>query len=245
VLLGGLIFVAYFLQTEGLARTTATNAGFITVLYIVFTPIVASVVFGHRTPASAWLPIAVGFAGLALLSVRSLGSVRVHGGDLLVLAGAVAWAGHIAAVGRFSPRFPTWVLSLGQMGAAAAFHLSATIGTGIRAGTAVRLSVWPLLFLTGVVGSGIAFTIQIVGQRTLTAARAVILLAGESVFSALFSAIWIGERLSAHQWVGALLVVCAIAWSELRQRRAVVIPAPAPAPPAVPPSTARGSPPGR
>src|SRR2546428_9337527 len=120
LILGALMFVGYVLQTEGLARTTATNAGFITGLYVVFTPILAALVFGHRIPAAAWFAVVVSLAGLCLLSLRDLGAFHLHAGDLLVLAGAVAWAGHIAAVGHFSPRFPAWTLSLAQMGFAAA-----------------------------------------------------------------------------------------------------------------------------
>src|SRR5207245_5856632 len=86
--LGALMFLGYLLQTEGLARTTATNAGFITGLYIVFTPLIAAVAFRHRVPPVAWIAVGVSVAGLALLSIRHLDRVRVHGGDLLVLAGA-------------------------------------------------------------------------------------------------------------------------------------------------------------
>src|SRR5688572_13323657 len=87
ILLGAMIFVAYMLQTEGLARTTATNAGFITGLYVVFTPILASAVFRYRVPGAAWIAVGVSVIGLALLSVRDLGAVRLYLGELLVLAG--------------------------------------------------------------------------------------------------------------------------------------------------------------
>jgi drug/metabolite transporter (DMT)-like permease len=213
------MFVGYLLQTEGLARTTATNAGFITGLYVVFTPLIAMGLFGQAAPQAAWVAVVVSFAGLTLLSIRELDQIRLHSGDLLVLAGAVAWAGHIATVGHFSPRFPPWMLSLAQMGVAAVLHLVASIGTGLRLDVATSLDVWPLLVLTGILGSGVAFTIQIVGQRTLTPARAVILLAGESLFSALFAAIWIDERLASHQWIGAIVVLAAMAYSELAARR--------------------------
>jgi drug/metabolite transporter (DMT)-like permease len=219
LLLGALMFVGYTLQTEGLARTTATNAGFITGLYVVFTPLLAMAVFGHRARASAWAAVLISFAGLALLSITNLGSFRLHAGDLLVLAGAAAWAGHIATVGHYSTRFSPWMLSMAQMGAAAVFHLVASFGVGLRLETAVSLDVWPLLVLTGILGSGVAFTIQIVGQRDLTPARAVVLLAGEALFSALFAAIWLGERLALHQWLGAIVVLAAMAYSELSARR--------------------------
>ncbi|HJP65240.1 MAG TPA: DMT family transporter [Actinomycetota bacterium] len=219
LLLGALIFVAYVLQTEGLARTTATNAGFITGLYVVFTPILASVLFRHHVPGAAWIAVGVSVVGLALLSVQDLGAIRVHLGDALVLAGAVAWAGHVVGVGYFSPRFPSWVLSLAQMGATAAFQLIAVAGVGLRWREAASLDVWPLLILTGVFGSGVAYTLQVMAQQTVTPARAVVLLAGESLFAALFAAIWIGERLTLTQWAGALLVLAAMGYSELAARR--------------------------
>jgi drug/metabolite transporter (DMT)-like permease len=220
LILGALMFVGYFLQTEGQARTTATNAGFITGLYVVFAPILASALFGLRVPKAAWIAVAISAIGLSLLSIRDLGQIQVHAGDLLVLAGAVAWAGHITAVGHFSPRYPAWMLSLGQLGVAATLHLVAATATGLRPQAVVSSKVWPLLILTGVLGSGIAFTIQLVGQRTVTAARAVVLLAGESLFSAAFAAVWLGERLTLHQWGGAVLVLAAMAYSELAARKA-------------------------
>jgi drug/metabolite transporter (DMT)-like permease len=222
ILLGGLIFVAYLLQTEGLARTTATNAGFITGLYVVFTPILASAVFRYRVPAAAWIAVAISVVGLGLLSVRDLGAVRLYLGDLLVLAGAVAWAGHIVGVGLYSPRFPAWMLSLAQMAATAALQLVAVAGVGLHVREATSQSVWPLLILTGVFGSGVAYTLQVMAQQSVSAARAVVLLAGESLFAALFAAVWIDERLTLHQWVGAALVLAAMAYSELAARRPAI-----------------------
>ncbi|HEX2088841.1 MAG TPA: DMT family transporter [Actinomycetota bacterium] len=219
LLLGALIFVAYILQTEGLKRTTATNAGFITGLYVVFTPILAAMLFRQRVPRAAWLSVGISVIGLALLSIRELGDIRVYGGDLLVLAGAVVWAGHVVGVSRLSPKFSAWSLSLSQMGVTALLQVLATSTIGFRTGVALSASVFPLLFLTGVLGSGVAYTLQIIGQRTLTASRAVVLLAGEALFAALFSAIWIAERLSAHQWVGAVLVLGAMTYSEISARR--------------------------
>ncbi len=219
VLLGALIFVAYTLQTEGLARTTATNAGFITGLYVVLTPVLGAVVFRHRVRPAAWVAVVASMAGLALLSIQQLSHVRLHQGDLLVLAGAVGWAAHITAVGHYSSRLPPLALSLAQMGFTAVFQLAAAAGTGLHLGQAASLHVWPLLVLTGALGSGVAYTVQIVGQRTLSPARAVVILAGEAIFSAAFAAVWIGERLSVHQWVGALIVLAAMAFSELAARR--------------------------
>ena len=220
-LLGALIFVAYILQTEGLARTTATNAGFITGLYVVFTPILALALFGQRAGRAAWIAVAVSVLGLALLSVPGLDDLRPRSGDLLVLASAVAWAGQAVAVGRFAARHPSSVLSLAQMGTAAGLHLVATAWTGLRPGAAAE--AWHLLLITGVLGSGLAYTLQLIAQREVSATRAVVILAGDSVAAALFSAIWLGERLLIHQWIGAAIVLGAMGLSELGARRAAAL----------------------
>jgi drug/metabolite transporter (DMT)-like permease len=185
----------------------------------VFTPILAALVFRQQIPRAAWLAVLVSAVGLALLSIRELGEIRLHVGDLLVLAGAAAWAGHVVGVGHYSPKFPSWMLSLSQMTATALFQLMAVAVVGLRPHAAIRGDVWPLLIVTGVLGSGMAYTLQIMGQQSVTATRAVVLLAGEALFAAFFSAIWIGERLSVHQWVGAVLVLAAMAYSELSARR--------------------------
>jgi drug/metabolite transporter (DMT)-like permease len=219
LVLGALLFLGYALQTSGLARTSATNAGFITGLYVVFTPVLALVVLRQPTGAAAWAAVAVSVVGLAFLSVESLDAPRPRFGDLLVLASAVAWAGHVVAVGRFTGRFSSTGLALNQMAVASAFHLvgAFAVGTGLQPGQAA--SVWTMLFLTGILGSGVAFTIQVFAQRRLTPVRAAIILAGESVFAALFAAVWLGERLLPHQWIGAALAVSAMVLSEIGARR--------------------------
>lgn len=215
-LLGGLIFVAYVLQTAGLERTTATNAGFITGLYVVFTPVLALAIFRQRAGRSAWTAVAISIIGLALLSTTT-GAFHPRAGDLLVLASAVAWAGHLIGVGYFAARHPTRLLSLAQMAATASFHLVATAGEGMHPADA--LGVWHVLVVTGILGSGVAYTLQVMAQREITATRAALILAGESVASAAFSALWLGERLTATQWMGASLIVGAIVISELGARR--------------------------
>jgi drug/metabolite transporter (DMT)-like permease len=218
LLLGGLIFLGYVLQTKGLARTTATNAGFITGLYVVFAPILGLILFRRRTGRATWLAAAVSVLGMALLSVPALDDLRPRYGDLLVLAGAVAWAGHVVGVGYYADRHDSVLLSLAQMGATALFHLVAVIPIGLVA--PVTREAWLMLAITGVLGSGVAYTIQVVAQQTVTAARAVIILAGEAVSAAAISFVWLGERLEPHQWVGATLVLLAMAISELSARRA-------------------------
>ena len=221
LLLGSFIFVAYILQTEGLLRTTSTNAGFITGLYVVFVPILGLALFRQRVGPGIWVAVGLSVIGLILLSVPELDDLSLRFGDLLVLLSALVWAAHIVALGRFVGRHPSGTLSLAQMGVAALLHAIATlvIGTGLRVEEAAT-EAWLLLVVTGVLGSGVAYTLQVIAQSEMSPSRAVVIIAGESVAAAAFSAVWLGERLKAHQWLGATLVVSAMVVSELRARRA-------------------------
>jgi drug/metabolite transporter (DMT)-like permease len=177
--------------------------------------------FREATGMWVWVAVAISVAGMALLSVPALDDLSLNSGDLLVLGSAVAWAGHIVALGRYAPRYAALPLSFAQMAAAALLHVVvALIGPGLRGSDAA--SIWHLLVITGVLGSGVAFTLQVLAQRRIDAARAVVILAGESLSAAVFAAFWLGERLLMHQWIGATLVLAAMTVSELGARRRAI-----------------------
>lgn len=216
LILGGLLFAGFTLQTLGLDLSTATNAGFITGLYVVFTPVLGVALFKEATSRATWVAVFVSVAGLALLSTTSLRSFQPRAGDLLVLLSAFAWAGHVVALGRYAVRYPPRGLAIAQMGAAALFHIAAAAPFGFQLRDAA--SVWPMLTITGVFGSGVAFTLQAMAQQEIGPARAAVILAGESLVAAVLSALWIHERLEPHQWAGAALVLGAMILSELKAR---------------------------
>jgi drug/metabolite transporter (DMT)-like permease len=212
--LGALLFAGHTLQVLGLRFTTATNAGFITGLYVVLTPLLGALLFGEIPRRAVWVAVALAMGGLGLLSTSTLTSFSPHSGDLLVLLGAAAWARHVVALGRFAPRYPSVPLAVAQVVGASALHAVATIPVGFQVATAV--SVLPLLVVTGVLGTGIAYTLQIVAQKELSAPRTAVILSGESIVAALLAMVWVGERMSAHQWFGAALILAAIVLSETR-----------------------------
>lgn len=216
-LLGALMFCAFLLQSAGIDRGTATNAGFITGLYVVFTPVLGLIVFRDPLAPAGWIAVAIAVLGLYLLSAPEPDVIRIGAGDAFVALGSLVWAAHILVLGRVAERHPAVLLGFAQMAAAATLHLVVAAPVGLRPGAA--LEVWHLLLITGVLGSGVAFTIQVFGQQEIGAARAAILLAGESIVAAALAGIWLGERLEWHQWVGAGIMVAAMVASELGARR--------------------------
>ena len=213
-LLGALMTAGYTLQTVGIDHTSATNAGFITVLYVVLAPAGAALI-GRHTPDRVDIAcLALALAGLALLSLRGGG---FRAGDVIVLASAAAFAAHIVAVDVLVDRHAAGPLALAQMAASAVLTAAVALPGGAQAGEVA--SLWWIFVLTGVLGSGIAFSVQVMAQRSLSPVRASILLAAEALVAALGAAIWLGERLSARGWAGAAAVLVAIAVSELHPRR--------------------------
>jgi drug/metabolite transporter (DMT)-like permease len=216
--LGVVLSASLFAESTGLRQTTATNAGFITGLYVVFVPLLSALALRARVGAAVWLAAVLATSGLALLS---LGGLEVRRGDLWVLLGAVVVAVHFLLVQRFAARVPPLALGVCQMLAASLLQLALAAPGGLDPSHAAH--VWRPLVVTGLLGSGVAFALQLVAQSEVSATRAALLLGAESLFAALFSALWLGERLTGRQWLGAALVVAAMVLSELRARAGPVV----------------------
>ncbi len=222
LLLGVLLFFAYLFQTLGLERTTATNAGFLTGLYVVGTPLFGAAIYRRWPSVRVLVAVAMSTAGLALLSLRGW---SFSPGDSLVMLSVVFWSLQILAVGRGTQRDPV-VLILVEMAFATILH-AASSGFDLQFDALPR--AWPYLIITGVLGTGLAYFVQIIGQRRISPTRTAIIYTGEPVFAAFFSALWLGERLNARGWAGAALIVAAMIVAETGGRDSVAEAAPDPA----------------
>jgi drug/metabolite transporter (DMT)-like permease len=208
--LGLLLALGYGLQTAGLERTSVSNAGFITGLYVVFTPLFALAIFRLRIGATAWVGVALSAAGLALLSGIGIGTLE---GDSLVLAGSAAYSLQIALMERYAPRYDPVAFTLVEM--LAAFVGFAAIALALGELEVPRgWVVWGALLVTGVFASALAFVIQTWAQRKTSATRTALAFAMEPVFAAGFGFWLAGDRLGAGAWAGAALIMTGIAAAE-------------------------------
>jgi drug/metabolite transporter (DMT)-like permease len=209
------LFAGYGFQTVGLQYTTASNAGFITGLSVVLTPLLVALLL--RQPPGRW-PVAgalVAAAGLACLSLQRL---EVHRGDALVFGCAVAFATHILLLGRFAPRFSSYRLAIVQLGTAG---LGGLAWAGVAGDLAApgSVEVWVALAITSVVASAAAFLIQTRAQREVSPTRTAVIFTMEPVFAGLFGFLLAGERLSGRGWLGAGLILAGMLIAELGGRR--------------------------
>ena len=212
--IGLALFAGYGFQTVGLQYTTASNAGFITGLSVVLTPLLGAVLLRQspgRWPLTGAILAAV---GLAFLSLQTL---EVRRGDALVLGCAVAFAAHILLLGRYAPRLDTYRLAVVQLGTAGLLALVWAAAAGDLVAPA-SAEVWVALAITSVVASAGAFLIQTRAQRELSPTRTAVIITMEPVFAGLFAFLVAGERLGGRGWLGAGLILAGMLIAELGGR---------------------------
>jgi drug/metabolite transporter (DMT)-like permease len=203
---GAVGFAGYWFQNAGLQRTTTSNSAFITGLFVVFTPLLETVVT-RRRPARNVL-VAVGFAVVGLFLLEG-GSFSLGAGDALTLGCAFMFAIWILLGGEFSQRFDPIALTAGQLAVLALLAIPVVAVGGMGDIT------WQVV---GAVCSAIAFSLQLWGQRYVEPSRAAVLLQFEPVVAGLVGYA-IGERLGASGYIGALVILIGMFIAESRSWR--------------------------
>jgi drug/metabolite transporter (DMT)-like permease len=210
ILLGTLLGAGFALQTAGLQRTTVSSTGFITGLYVVFTPLFATVLFRHRLGLAVWGGVALSTLGLALLAGIHAGSTS---GDLLVLASAAAQALQIVFVERFTTRYDPTALAFLQMATVAVVCTAIALALGDLEAPS-GWTVWSALVVTGVFASALAYLIQAWAQRRMSATRIALIFALETVWAGFFGYLLANDRLGLRGWGGCALILGGIVLAE-------------------------------
>ena len=205
---GAALFVGMALQQIGLLTTTVTNSGFLTGLYVVFTPLLAVVWMRHPPHPVIWPAAASALAGIWLLSGGTSADLRT--GDLLTIFCALVFAVQVTLVGLYAPRS-------GRPLALAFVQFSVCAGLGLLGATLSEALDWgpiadalPEILYAGVFSSGLAFSLQVIGQRYTTAPQAAILLSTEALFAAVFSVLLLGERMDPYRVAGSVFIFVSV-----------------------------------
>ena len=210
VVVGLLLAAAFGLQTAGLELTTVASTGFITGLYVVFTPIIALALFGTHVPRALWLGVGLAVVGLLLLNGVPGGSGV---GNLLVLASAFAAALQIAALERFAPLYGARALTFLMM--ATSFVVFGVIAIALGDLSVPRgWTVWSALVVTGLFAGALGYLIATWVQARTTAARAALVFTLEAPFAALFGVVLADEVLGVAGWIGCAVMMAGILVAE-------------------------------
>ena len=203
---GTFLGAGYILQTLGLERTGAAITGFITGLYVVFTPLIAALVLKTRITLLTWGCVALATIGLALLSVRGW-SIGI--GEFFVLIGAICFGAHIISLGKWSSGRDAYAMTVVQLAMCAVLSGFASLFEGGYQLPPDR-GVWATVIFTAVVCTAVAFVIQTWSQAHMSTTKVAVILTMEVVFAALFAILFGGESLTPQKAIGGVLVVIAM-----------------------------------
>lgn len=207
--------VASSLQQIGIQYTTVGKAGFITAMYIVIVPLMG-VFVGRKVRPVIGLCVVIAVAGLYFLCMK--GGFSLGGGDLMVMICAVAFSVHILVIDYFSPLVDGVRMSAIQF-LVAGLMCSVPMFLWEQPQPAVILSAWAPILYAGVLSCGVAYTLQILGQKGADPVVASLLLSLESVFSVLAGWVILGQALSARELFGCALMFGAIILAQLPERK--------------------------
>lgn len=208
---GAALAGASSLQQIGIMYTTAGKAGFITALYILIVPVMG-LFLGKRAGIRVWIGVALAVAGMYFLCITD--GFSISRGDLLVFLCAVVFSVHILIIDYFAPKVDGVCLSCIQ------FFVSGLLcAVPMLAGEQPQISgilaAWAPLVYTGVLSSGVGYTLQIIAQKKTDPTVACLLLSLESVFSALTGWVILGEQMSSRELFGCALMFAAVILAQI------------------------------
>ena len=206
-LAGAVLAAGYLTQTLGLSLISPGNAGLITGLLVLFTPLIDRI-FGVPLKRRTIIAVICSVIGIGMVTGGPSG---FGPGDLLVVACAVLFALHIVLLGRWSPGLASAPLAMVQMGACALIFSAG----GTWSLSMPSTSVWIAIVITGVFASALAFYIQTWAQKHIDASRTALIIAMEPAWAVAAAVVLAGQRFGLLQAAGAALVLAAIVGHEL------------------------------
>lgn len=213
VIIGAVLTVASAFQQIGInSGTDGGKAAFITALYVILVPIYA-LAMKKNAPVNVWVSVAIAVIGFYFLCIKD--DLTVAPSDLLVIAASMIFPIHILTIDRFAPKCDGIRMSMVQFFTAAALNLIiALISEGANEFSLIFPNLLPVLFL-GIGSSGIAYTLQIIGQKGVNPAAASIILSLESVFGIVGTALFLGQTLTPREYLGCAIVLLAVILSQI------------------------------
>lgn len=211
LLCGTVLFLASSLQQHGILYTSVGKSGFITAFYIVLVPIFG-LFLKRKTSALVWVSALIALGGLYLLCIND--ELGVNIGDLLTLGCAALFAVHILVIDRFAPQTDGVTLSAVQ------FFVNSVLACACalifeRPSLAAILRAWAPLLYAGVMSCGVAYTLQIIGQKGMNPAVASLILSLESCIAVLAGWLLLEQSLSARELIGCGIMLAAIVLAQI------------------------------
>lgn len=213
---GACLIAAESFQQFGLKfNTDAGKAGFITSMYIIFVPLI-SVMLGKKLRRAVIVALVLSVTGLYLLCIKD--ELKFELGDTMVLICALIFAVHILVIARFVDKVDGVQLSCGQFFVASAIGLVLMLLHDDLSLEGLKGAA-PAILYVGIMSNGVAYTLQIVGQRGMNPTVATIILSLESVMAVIFGSLCLDEVMSLRELIGCAIMLCAVIIAQLPEAR--------------------------
>lgn len=206
VVCGAVLFVATLLQQAGIEQTTSGKAGFITTLYIVMVPLI-NLLVRKRTSKRTSFAIYVALVGFVLMCLNE--GLSVSNGDAIVLYSAICFGFHIVFVDRYCKNTDTQKLTFLQFATCAILGIPSMAINGFPTWQVIGASIVPILYI-GVLSSGLAYTLQVVGQKRVESSIATLIMSLESVVALIGGMMILDEQITWKELIGCILVLVAV-----------------------------------
>ena len=213
LVLGVFLFLSYLFQMWGIQYTSASNAGFITGLNVVFVPLFSILFFHDHPRISSIIGVLFATSGLYFLSGGDFSALSK--GDWLVFICAVTVTFHVIYTGKFAFRNNIYLLTAVQILVTGLLSLT-LLPFETEKYPDLNMNILLLLFYLALFGTVYTFLMQTAMQRFTTATRTALVFSLEPVFAALFAFIIAGELLTSSAWFGGFLIVCGMLIAEIR-----------------------------
>lgn len=216
ILCGFFLFIASNLQQFGIAYTTIGKAGFLTAMYIILVPLFG-IFCNRRAGKRVWISVAIAVCGLYLLCMSG-GSISIQLGDLFELGCAVAFAVQILTIDHFAPKVNCIKLSCIEF---TTCGILSAIGMMILETPSMAdiLAAWLPILYAGALSTGVAYTLQIVGQKGLNPTLASLIMSLESVISLIAGWLILNQKLSQRELLGCAVMFAAIILVQLPEKK--------------------------
>jgi len=211
---GVILFLASYTQQVGIQLTDASGkAGFITGLYMILVPVLG-LFLGRKTGIFTWVGALFGVGGLFLICLSGTRLVFTLGDGLLLLC-ALLYSFHIMVIDHYGHKIDSLRFSMIQFAVAGLLSLIGFLLFEEVTLSGFRSALMPILYC-GIMSTGVAYTLQVVGQKHSDPTTASVILSTEAVFSAIGGALILGERMSVPAYVGCGLIFFGILLSQLK-----------------------------
>lgn len=212
IICGTALFAATSLQQVGLVYTAPGKAGFLTAMYIVLVPVLG--IFVHRKPGiNAVVSVLLALVGLYLLSFTDMGSINI--GDILLTGCALAFAVQILLIDRFAPDLDGLRLNCVQSLVVSLLSVPCIFLNRETVGLQTILACWLPLGFAGIFSMGVAYSMQIIGQKRLEPTAASLIMSLESVFAALGGWLILHNTMTPSELTGCTLVFAGVIVSQV------------------------------